>query len=439
MLTKFFDIEIEHAEIGHVPCTGDICSLTKTASSSLLDDIKQKPGHAYLHVIAMGSGDYYGENNNGDFFYEKDLLEYYKTFESAGVFIQHFNKDPEKSIGKVLKAVYNNDMHRVELAIEISQKKSPEYYDSIKRGERIKVSMGVKVPAEMCSYCGAITKNSLANRCEHLKFMMHDIMPNGQKVYAINMPPMNFFDISIVRKPADLQGHALFQKVASSENGGSEVNDDVVMQKVAELVKYIDAIDALPNGISNEELDKLKTEIPRDKLVRIIAAKRIILKPSEALVLGSGMPADRLEEASSVCDTPGFVELMLKRLAMDGGCGELQKYASSIDYTNSTIEKLAVRSMLAKEAANYVSNEDVFGNKRTDRPSVRKKTDLSTTKYPEYRIVFNDGKAVEVRHSPLSKNGIPRYYIDLVDAGLASHIVGLTVAGDERLLYRGNV
>ena len=439
MLIKYFDATIEYAEVEHTPCTGDSCSMVKTASEgSLLDDIKQKPGHAYLHVIAMGAGDYYSSNNNGDFFYEKDLLSYFKTFETAGVFVQHFNKDPDKSIGKVLKAIYNNDMHRVELAIEISEKKSPEFYNRIKSGERIKVSMGVKVPSEMCSYCGAITKGSLANRCEHLKFRMHDIMPNGQKVYAINMPPMNFFDISIVRKPADLQGYALFQKVASlNNNGNMDINEDIVMDKVAELVKYMDAMDVLPNGVSPDELQNLKEAIPKDKIVRIIATKRIILRPSEAMVLGTDMPIERLDEAQQYCDTPAFIELLLKHLALRGGFDTFNKYAS-LDYTNKTIDKLVARSILVKEASSYIDREDVFGNKRRDRPTLRKQRDLHTTKYPEYRVVFQDGKVISVRHSPLSSKGIPQYYLDLVDAGLASHIVGITVTGDERLLYRGD-
>ena len=191
MLTKTLDFVVERAEIEHVSCFGGTCPMTKTASDNPLEKIPQKKNHAYLYVIAMGAGDYYGENNNGDFFYEKDLLEYYKTFESAGIFVQHFNKDPSKSIGRVREATYNNHMHRVELVLEIPKSKSPEYYEAIKNGERIKVSMGVKVPQEMCSYCGAITKGSIANRCDHLKYMMHHQMENGQVVYAINMPPMN--------------------------------------------------------------------------------------------------------------------------------------------------------------------------------------------------------------------------------------------------------
>ena len=432
MLEKIIDFTVDQMEIEHSSCFGGVCPMTKTASYNHLDNIEQKKNHAYLHVIAMGAGDFYGQNNNGDFFYEKDLKEYFKTFEAAGTFIQHFNKDPSKSIGKVIKAIYNDDMHRVELLIEISKKKAPEIYADIARGVRIKVSMGVKVPQEMCSFCGAITKASLANRCEHLKFNMHQQMPNGQVVYAINIPPLNFFDISIVRKPADAQGHALFQKVASDET------DEMLEDKIATLVKYMDAINSLPPAVSVDDMDTFKKSFSPEMIVKIIHAKGLILKPSEAMYIGTDMKKDEFDGCRDHCDNPSFIKVLLDKLKSQPPCAII-KSASHLDYSNPFIEKLEVRTLLVKEAMSHIGEKDFFGNSRKARPGEIARRAFKRQDYSQYKVNFADGKSVTLskRGFGLSKD-IPEYYIDLVDDGFAYNITGIRQNGDETLLYSGD-
>jgi len=427
MLVKTLHFEIEHAEVEHSSCFGGSCPMIKTASDNPLDSIHQKKDHAYLHVIAMGAGDFYGQNNNGDFFYEKDLLEYYKTFESAGVFVQHFNKDPDKSIGSVIKAIYNHTMHRVELIIEIPKIKSPEHYNSIKNGERIKVSMGVKVPQEMCSFCGAITKGSISNRCDHLKFQMHQQMPNGQVVYAINIPPMNFFDISIVGKPADAQGHALFHKVASSEEDTHSEID-----KVAELVKYIDAMKSMPDPVSPEDLENMRNRMSPDSIIRVIRAKRIILKPSEAMMLGTDIPASRFGECKSVCDNKDFLKVLLAKLMSSGSCPMQVKTAGVLDYSNEVFDRLATRTELLKTAG------DVFSGTKRARDDIYSKSGFGKRRFAQYRVNFSNGDNVVVSKSGFgTKTDIPDYYLDLVDNGYAHSISGILPTGDEALIYKG--
>jgi hypothetical protein len=430
MLEKYFEFTVEDVEIEHSSCFGPHCNMVKTASVNPLDEINQKKDHAYLHVIAMGAGDYYGENNNGDFFYEKDLRDYYKTFETAGVFVQHFNKDPSKSIGRVLQSTYNDKMHRVELIIEISKKKSPEHYEAIERGERIKVSMGVKVPQEMCSYCGAITKGSIANRCDHLKFMMHDQKENGQIVYAINMPPMNFFDISIVRKPADAQGHSLFQKVASDESQESEL-----MDKIATLTKYMDAMKIMPPAVSDDELFSLRSMFSPETIKRIIIAKRIVLKPSEAMALGTSIPIEKMDECRNVCDNTEFLEHLLAAKRQEG-CGMHEKYAAAIDYSNKTIDKLIQRTELVKLGA---IQRNAFGRKKLTLPANGKHATVAVNKriYPEYRINFINGDSATIAGNTgfTLRKSVPEYYLNLVEEGYAHNITGVLPSGDERVIY----
>jgi len=438
MLIKYFDISIEDAVIDNNHCFDGKCPFTKTASENPLDSIAKKKDHAYLYVIAMGAGDFYGENNNGDFFYEKDLIEYYETFNSAGVFIQHFNKDPEKSIGRVIKAIYNDKMHRVELIIEIKKSKSPEIYHRIKNGERMKVSMGVKVPQEMCSYCGAITKNSLANRCEHLKFYMHEVMPNGQKVYAINLTPMNFFDISIVRKPADAQGHALFQKVASDftdDESNSNIEKVAMHEKIATLIKYFDAMKSMPEAVTPDELEDIKLRFQPESIKKIIIAKRIPLLPSEAMFLGTDMTKDDFIKDRDILDSHDMIlKLIMKKLSdNDEDC--LSKTAS-IQYSNSTIDKLETRGFLVKEAV----SRDGYGNKMEARPTFESKEDFGEGikgKFSQYKVRFNNGSVVTVNGMQgLSlKKDIPSYYFKLVDKGFAHSISGVLPTGDESIIY----
>ena len=430
MFEKRIDFTVEQMEINHSSCFGGACPMSKTASDNYLDQVPQKKGFAYLHVIAMGAGDFYGENNNGDFFYEKDLRDYYKTFESAGVFIQHFNKDPSKSIGKVIKAIYNEDMHRVELIIEISKKKAPDIYNDIKNGNRIKVSMGVKVPQEMCSFCGAITKGSLANRCDHLKFQMHQQMPNGQVVYAINIPPMNFFDISVVRRPADTQGHALFQKVASLQEGSSQMED-----KIAELVKQIEVMDSLPNTVSADELDQFKNRFSPDNIVKIIHSKGIVLKPSEATFIGTDMDKSEFENPSVPIDELSLLKIILSKINSEGPC-DISKVATDIDYTNPLIDKLVARSIIIKEAASNVGKKDFYGNPRIARRGEVTRNAFKRQDFAQYKVNFNDGKSISMSKRGFGlESDIPEYYIDLVDDGFAHNITGVRQNGDETLLY----
>ena len=441
-MIKYVDLDLGDAEIEHASCFGGVCPLTKVAGENLLDTVKQKKDHAYLHVIAMGAGDFFAQNKNGDFFYEKDLRDYHNTFESAGVFIQHFNKDPEKSIGKVLKSIYNEDMHRVELVIEVSKRKSPEQYERIKNGERIAVSMGVKVPAEHCSFCGKVTKGSLANRCEHLKYNMGQTMKSGQVVYAVNETPMNFFDISIVTKPADFQGHSLFQKVASADN------EEAFNEKVATLIKHMDAIGNMPK-IKDSELDDFKQTFSPNLRLKIIRSHGIILDPSEALFLGSNMKKDGMPECRKHCNTEGFIRAMLEKVKNNGGCSLRKEASIGADITSPLLEKLATRTVLIKEAIAGRRDSDFFGNKRVARIA-RDTTGkaLRESRYSQYKIQMMNGETIGIPSNiptlgmslnPLKMimggSKVPRYYMDLVDEGYAENIIGVLASGDEKIVY----
>ena len=114
--------------------------LTKRASkiNEFLKTVEAEEGKTKLLVLAMGAGESYGPNRNGDFFHEHDLVEHHPTFEKhARWYKHHQNKDPNKSYGKVAKSFYNNTMKRVELLCEIDNAKNPELVKRANAGEDI--------------------------------------------------------------------------------------------------------------------------------------------------------------------------------------------------------------------------------------------------------------------------------------------------------------
>ena len=109
--------------------------------------------YLYMLLHAVGAGEYWGANVNGDYFPESSLshdgIDYgHKTFERfAKLYKHHVNKDPDKSYGDVLHSYYDPDMHRVLLVIAIDRSKAPDICEKIEcKGEFPDVSMGCKVP-----------------------------------------------------------------------------------------------------------------------------------------------------------------------------------------------------------------------------------------------------------------------------------------------------
>lgn len=261
-MDKIIDLgtEIEHTGETRVSLIDD--SLLKTASNAIQEhwaSMDRDPNKAYLHVLAMTNSEKYGPNNNGDFFKGDDLRNDHKNFlKTAHVYLHHVNKDPKKSLGKPIYSFYNENMERVELILELDKNSSfaADTVRKIKDGEQIYVSMGVSVQYDVCSICGNKAK-SRQQYCEHLRYNMNRIMPDGRQVYAINPSPLKFFDISIVARPADRIAWAL-DKAASQDfqyncfaemaKTSAELGEDATdyrrslegLDKLSELIKKID-------------------------------------------------------------------------------------------------------------------------------------------------------------------------------------------------------
>lgn len=156
----------------------------KTASVSLLPEVlayiaqlKPRPGSQYVLVNAMGAGEYYGSNSNGDHFEEAGLIHKpdnwtgdplvdkalgknwtygFPTFYNAYPYLHHRNKDPSRAYGEVELAVWNEGMKRVELVCRVDRDKCEKFggtsvWDKLKTGQFPDVSMGSKVCYDLSS------------------------------------------------------------------------------------------------------------------------------------------------------------------------------------------------------------------------------------------------------------------------------------------------
>ena len=201
----------------------------KAASEALdyIKNVKPQDGRTIILVLAMTAGEFYGPNRNGDAWPERPLQVgstkidenqvlpvHYRSFETdANIFRHHVNKDPEKRVGDVLKAFYNWPMHRVELLLSLINDKAQDIVERIERGEFPAVSMGCKVKYDVCSICGNRARNR-REYCDDAKYRLGDFLPNGKRIFVWNPSP-RFFDISMVRRPADKLGY-MMKKVAEA-------------------------------------------------------------------------------------------------------------------------------------------------------------------------------------------------------------------------------
>lgn len=240
--------------------------ISKHASvgSDYFKNISPIPGHSIVYVLAIGAWETYGENRNGDSFpefpykeFEKPpwiapnevLTQHYKSFEQYALnYRNHNNRDPQKAVGKIMKAFWNQTMHRVELLIDLENSKAPDLAERIANGEFPPVSMGCRVPYDVCSICGNHAPTR-AQYCNHAKFQMRDVI-NGMKVSVLNPSP-KLFDLSWVFKPADSTAF-MMKKVAEAayEISGlkaGEYLDAMDEQKLA--AKKMAVIDKVVQGI----------------------------------------------------------------------------------------------------------------------------------------------------------------------------------------------
>jgi hypothetical protein len=239
----------------------------------------------YALVNALGAGEYYSSNRNGDYFPEEALKQYHPTFVSNGkVYKHHINKDPKKKLGDILFSHYNDKMHRVELVITLDRR-IPDAMPVIQRieaGESPKSSMGCRVPYDICSITGK-QQRTRADYSEYCAHRLNQVLENGKKICAINTKP-TFFDISIVTIPADRTSHLIHAyagKQSPVQNEGEKVG--VMEKEISSNMTTPDPYNQIydsQKALSEGELDALKS-VPLEQALSTLLALRIIPKRDE--------------------------------------------------------------------------------------------------------------------------------------------------------------
>lgn len=258
--------------------------MVKTADSMVwapkiqdfIANLKPVADKLYALINAMGATEFYGPNRNGDGFYESVLRKFHPSFVDHGnPYMHHLNKDPAKAYGKVLLSDYNDVMHRVELIVEYDTTKlDRKYVEKISNGDMVQVSMGCRVPYDICSICGNRAKAPAAY-CEHLKSNpgLNKMMPDGRRAFAINTEP-EFFDISIVTIPADPTACVLMKLaqqtcplIMSSDRAKQEFKTEKAAFTVtSDSTKPVEDIDPSIVPLTDEFNRAMGSDIPKEVL-----------------------------------------------------------------------------------------------------------------------------------------------------------------------------
>lgn len=239
-----------------------INSFDKAIQDFVAKKLRPVKGKSYLLINAMGASEYFSSNLNADWFSDKVLENYHKTFEQEGhVYRHHVNKDKTIANGKVIFSHYNKKMHRVELIVEVDDNKVTDILAMLSKNEIPATSMACKVSHDICSICGNKAKRR-EDYCIHLKHFKNKIhtpttpIPGarhyGQKVYAINPDP-KFFDISFVKIPADATSSVLTKLAEVFSPKRAEIT-----KRVTTPIKNSDAlVQAAHGNLTKEEMKAL--------------------------------------------------------------------------------------------------------------------------------------------------------------------------------------
>ena len=429
-------------------------ALIKTASNEIQEywkDLVRKPDCFYLHVIAMSAGEYWGPNRRADWYGEENLKKYHELFVTqAKVYKHHINRPDSPSYGRVLYSYYNDNMHRVELILEVDKKNSQEYVDKIRKGEDIFVSMGMRVPRDECSICGNIASR-LDDYCEHGKYMKNKVLADDRLVYRINHAPYNLFDISLVTRPADPVAWAMEKAASDTPCDSSDTvavfDEDTfvtrnmlktAVDKFADLIKEVELdtmeadtndIDATDNSsnYSNISLDDNNVD---DKI-----KLRVFIKRNKALPVPLNLPSLSYTDMEGLninpavpllCALIGKVHLSLNELAYYIGKLYLKKMFNEhlqhhmvkniyIGVHNLQNNPSNILTSLIPVIEEFLKIDKDGGTTELDRNIHKLSKHIENTKsintmlkhagiLPEKTTPFNTPELYEVRHNGNNKN-----------------------------------
>jgi len=317
---------------------------------AFLRTLRSDPKYQYVLMTPMGAFEVWGMNVNGDIFPEislsfdrtrdnplpvakqleaKWLAKFgkqippgnytnfgFKTFLDANRYRHHVNKDPGISYGTIVLSVWNPMMKRVEVIARHDREAAKrvgadEIIIDLDNGKPRQISMGCKVPFDVCTICGHISRTP-RDYCEHLRLGMGKVNADGSINGAVNFFP-RFFDLSDVFVPAAKESGVL-EKVASIQSRligqPSSTLGKMAVDKRAEMTKEV-----LPNAGHKavKEVSDCEPDIPKNvmchgdmgKLLSTLACMGIIAKPHE--FQGGMLHRMGLDRYSDELDSKGMV------------------------------------------------------------------------------------------------------------------------------------
>ena len=371
-----------------------------------VNTLEKQAGHTYVLVNAMTAGEYFGPNLNGDYFPEGQLNTYHKTFEKfANAYRHHVNKDPEKRAGRVIFASYHPEMHRVELVIDLEDARAQDIIERLNKGEFPAVSMGTRTPSDRCSICGNRAKNTAAY-CNHLKYEMRRIHPDGRRVMAINDDRLTFFDISFVRIPADRTASVItklshvededVKPVISSAAIGEEwlkrggIKESTLFKEVPGAIEGLakDPLDLIANSrkpLPKEELGKIAEQYPLNDILSTFLAARIVPTPEEFqhVVLAKLKNPELAKQAAGRLMLDFDEEpIILENVSMENfNPALLEKIALWIPDSGMTRPLIMKRALMKR--AELVEAERTFIPAQVDKTGPETHTNLDEPPYPK--------------------------------------------------------
>jgi hypothetical protein len=409
-------------------------------------DIKPEKGHSFLHVVTTGAGEWYGPNNNGDWFNKTasefrgangrtiqlagGLEEHHNSFMKHGaVYRQHNNsKKGGKPQGQIIAETVNPAMHRGELIIKVANDLWHDDLEKLASGDLIWWSMGCGVPYDICSIClnKAPTRQ---NYCEHARYNMCGIDKEGHMTFVANDWPL-FHDLSEVgNNPADRIAGTL-QKVAEEARGMPFVQEDVsrlwvplavvnkiasrteqnrinLLTKLAEIEKRIKvegmtpAENDLASGFEEGNADEIEAKcgnLPLDQLISVLNSEKMMLPPKGFIRIVMKRP---LEEIAGVEDLPDAIKDIFSQLQEDG----TEEILDDGSYEPSLHQPARSVASPVKELSDRLSLEDepvrkriviiaIRGGKPEEQKTAARRTAISpeakvlAKEYAKYQLSF---------------------------------------------------
>jgi hypothetical protein len=176
----------------------------------------------------------------------------------------------------------------------------------MEKGEHPEVSMGCRVPHDVCSICGnkAAKKNEY---CYHITHENKKVYADGRQVYMKNLQP-TFFDISFVFRRADKIALTL-RKVAGADSfvGLDHVEDytekvaqekevpaEAVVRMLNEgMLRILPKVEQSEPDLPTALLDKMALKYSIGEILNAFLANMIPMKPREftrVVIINQGFP-----------------------------------------------------------------------------------------------------------------------------------------------------